>query len=118
MFIKKIEEFFTQINNRLDDIFAKTNVTRIAIENLLTDIKLIEKRMEDLLQKQYSLNKKMDNVIANNFAESSEYEAVVIIPYRGEPTVIHDGIKQSTDSINEISLRWCEGEKTYITIES
>lgn len=111
MFTKKIEEILTKINNRLDDIFK-------AIENLLTDIKLIEKRMENLLQKQYSLNKKMDNVIANNFAESSEYEAVVIIPYRGEPTVIHDGIKQNTDSINEISLRWCEGEKAYITIES
>lgn len=115
MFTKKIEEFLTKINNRLDDDLLKN---RITIEKFSTDIKLIEKRMEDLLQKQYSLNKKMDNIIADNFAESSEYEAVVIIPYRGEPTVIHDGIKQSTDSINEISLRWCEGEKTYITIES
>lgn len=111
MFTKKIKEILTKINNRLDDIFK-------AIENLLTDIKLIEKRMENLLQKQYSLNKKMDNIIADNFAELPEYEAVVIIPYRGEPTVIHDGIKQNTDSINEISLRWCEGEKAYITIKS
>ena len=118
MFIKRIEKFLTKINNRLDDALQKNDVTRIAIENLLTDIKLIEKRMEDLIQKQYSLNKKIDNIIADNFAESLEYEAVVIVPYRGEPTVIHDGIKQNTDSINKISLRWCEGEKTYITIES
>lgn len=118
MFIKKIEEFFTQINNRLDESFAKTNAIRIAIENLLTDIKLTEKRMENLSQKQYSLNKKIDNIIADNFAESPEYETVVVIPYRGTPIVILDGIKQNTDSINKISLQWCEGEKTYITIES
>lgn len=56
MFTKKIKKFLTKINNRLDDDLQKNNVTRIAIENLLTDIKLIEKRMEDLIQKQYSLN--------------------------------------------------------------
>lgn len=118
MFTKKIEELLIKINNRLDDALLKNDATRIIIENFSTDIKLVEKRIQDLLQKQYSLNKKMDNIIADNFAESSEYEAVVIIPYRGKPIVIHDGIRQNTDSINEISLRWCEGEKAYITIES
>ena len=64
------------------------------------------------LVKGYDYNSQIiDTLITQNFVYNSEYDTVVLIPYRGKPTFIKDG-RRIAENSSEVTMTWDAYERS------
>lgn len=103
--------------DKLASLGLKIDAAEIAIRN---DIRDVRTKIEDAAMKIEGDTSKLGQIAwdvstikgivrsirDNNLAEDGGLAAVVIIPYRGDPTIIRDGNVIASNSVKHVSLDW------------
>lgn len=113
------KKFLDAINNSEKNIIK--NIVNQA-DRLANYIVHIDETKKDVMIKE--LTKNLNNqtelikqLINNKFEDdNAKYDTVVLIPYRGKPSVFKDGKRISTDKANSFTVNWATDSKTEVNV--
>lgn len=113
MFKKTLEEIKTNIEN----ILKKVNDIPTEIYKINRDIRDKDYTIRSLTD---SVNNQVDiiNQLYNDkfVDKNTNYDTVVLIPYRGKPKVYKDGQKISMDKANSLTVNWTTDSRTEVNV--
>lgn len=113
MFKKTLE----RIETNIAIILNKINNTPDDLYKLNSDIRNKEYTIKGLTDSLNAQAKVIDQLYNDKFGETNtDYDTVVLIPYRGKPHVFKDGQRINMDKANSLSVNWSTDSRTEVNV--
>lgn len=102
--------------SEIKDTLLNFRKSLLEIEYVTKDIKHITEttlNFKVMMEQQQNL---LDHIINDKYVNSTEFECIVIVPYRGKPIVIKDGARLDNKRMSKIDVSWQEDKKVDVKV--
>ena len=110
---------FKKILEAIKDVKSDMSVYYREISKGFVDARIERRTVEELSETLKYYANLYNQIMSEKYEnDDNAFEAVVFVPYRGNPLVFKDGKKISTDTMSGFDVDWSWDRKTEVTIRN